>query len=264
MRADGVLVTGASGRLGAAILPVLSPEWEPIPVSRSGYMGTEPLDLLLGENRDSLLNRDFSAVINTAAISSVAECSRRPAEALLLNTLWPAELASSCSKRGVPMVHFSTDLVYSGSNPPYDEKSVAVPLSFYGWSKLLGDLMVERRYPEALIVRTSVLCGETPSKHRTFSQDVLRGRVRTVWVDSWRNHTPIDWLAGLLQGLLEEGLTGTVIASGENSRTRSAYAEAILRARGLPTEHLVQEYAPPGVPGMLDLRGRLSTPDDIV
>ncbi|MBN2587817.1 MAG: sugar nucleotide-binding protein [Candidatus Fermentibacteraceae bacterium] len=259
-----VLLTGAGGRLGSVILDELSDTWDIIPVFGSGEGPLQGFDLLSSTRRRELLGLRFDLAVNAAAISSPAECRERPAVCLLVNTLWPRLLAGVCRGRSVPFVHFSSDLVYSGANPPYDETSHAVPLSFYGWSKLAADEMVMRANPDALVVRTSVLCGETRSKRTTFSHDVLCGRIRNVWVDSWRNHTPVRWLARLLPELLERGRSGLVIASGKCARTRAAYAEALLRAHGMPTDHLILEYSPPGIPSSLDLRGTHSTGDDIV
>ncbi len=259
-----VLLTGAGGRLGSVILDELSDTWDIIPVSRCGEGALQGFDLLSSTHRRELLGLEFDLAVNAAAMSSPAECRGRPVECLVVNTLWSRLLAGACRERSVPFVHFSSDLVYSGANPPYSETSPAVPLSFYGWSKLAADALVMRAKPDALVVRTSVLCGETRSKRTTFSHDVLCGRIRTVWVDSWRNHTPIRWLAGILPELLEQGRSGLVIASGKYARTRAAYAEALLRAHEMPTEHLMLEYSPPGVPSMLDLRGSCSTEDDLV
>lgn len=238
--------------------------WDIIPFSGSCGPATMQCDLRLAGDRSRLLKKDFDLAVNTAALSSPADCSRRPGECFLLNTMWPLALATVCRERSIPMVNFSTDLVYSGGNPPYGETSAAVPRSLYGWTKLAADTLVGRANPEALTVRTSVLCGETPSRRTTFSQDVLSGRVNRVYVDSWRNHTPIDWLAGLVPLLVDEGATGLVIASGRYARSRSAYAEALLRKRGMPMEHLVLDYAPDGIPLRLDLKGKWSCVDDVV
>lgn len=259
-----VLLTGSSGRLGASILRMNPDGWNIIPFSGSGGLSTTKCDLRRTGDRRQLLKNDFDLAVNTAALSSPAECSRRPGDCFLLNAMWPHMLAMVCRERSVPMVNISSDLVYSGGNPPYGETSVAVPRSLYGWTKLLADILVERANPEALTVRTSVLCGETPSRRTTFSQDVLTGRVNRVYVNSWRNHTPIDWLAGMVPVLVDEGATGLVIASGRYARSRSAYAEALLGKRGMPADHLLLDYAPAGTPPRLDLKGKRSCADDVV
>ncbi|MCK5116012.1 MAG: sugar nucleotide-binding protein [Candidatus Aegiribacteria sp.] len=258
MKKPRVLLTGATGRLGSVILEDLSNIWDIIPLSRRGGGKTQKCDILLPGDRKALLEQEFDIVLNTAAASSPSLCADRPAESWILNTLWPREVAAYCRERAIRLINFSTDLVYSGGAPPYTAASPAVPLSFYGWTKLVADIFVLKADPDALIVRTSVLCGETGSNRTTFSEDLLSGRVSTVYVDSWRNHTPIHWLAGILPELAAKEQTGLVIASGKYSMSRSAYAEALLKRLGKSTDHLIMEYTPPGVPSRLHLRGDYS------
>lgn len=259
MKKPRVLLTGATGRLGSAILEDLSDIWDIVPLSRRGSRGIEKSDILSLEDRKALLQRDFDMVVNAAAASSPSLCAKRPAESWILNTVWPHILAEYCHGKNIKLIHFSTDLVYSGGNPPYKETSQAVPRSFYGWTKLIADILVRKADPAALIIRTSVLCGETVSKRTTFSQDLLSGKISTVYVDSWRNHTPIHWLAGILPELVSNGESALAIVSGRYSQSRSAYAEALLEKHGKSSEHLVHSYAPPGIPSKLHLRGKHHT-----
>jgi len=252
-----VLLTGATGRLGSAIREDLADIWEIIPVSRKN--GTLQFDLLKLEDRRAVLEQEFDIAVNAAAISSPGLCAKHPIESWTVNTLWPLELARHCVSSGKRLINFSSDLVYCGGAPPYHETSPAVPMCFYGWTKLAADILMQKTYPGALTVRTSVLCGETSSDRKTFSQDVLDGTVTRVFVDSWRNHTPIHWFAGLLPELLKQEASGLVIASGRYCQSRSAYAEALLRKHGRDTDHLIYDYAPPGIPARLQLKGRYST-----
>lgn len=256
MNLPRVLLTGASGRLGSAIREDLAERWNIRPVSGSGQMDTEAFDLLSLKDVKQLFNKDFDIIVNTAAMSEPSECTLNQLKSWRLNTLWPRRLAIHCADRSIPMIHFSTDLVYSGGIPPYTESSPAVPSSLYGWTKLIADRFVLNRYPEALIIRTSVLCGEVNSTRTTFSQDILAGRVRNVYVDCWRNHTPIHELAGILPDLLEKSFSGIRIIAGKYAQSRSAYAEELLRNAGKDTSDLVMTYAPPNTPSKLHLRGR--------
>ncbi len=254
-----VLLIGASGRLGSVIQEDLADEWQILPVSRRGTAGSIECDIMSPDNRETLFQNKFDVVVNAAAMSSPFACANNPVTSWFVNTLWPYMLAEFCSGNSLPLVHFSTDLVYSGGIPPYRETSPAVPVSFYGWTKLIADTLVRKACPDALTVRTSVLCGETHSERTTFSQDILSGKIAGVFVDCWRNHTPIHWLVSLLPELMKNGEKGLVIASGRYSQSRSAYAEALLRKHGRSADHLIQEYAPPGIPAKLHLRGKYST-----
>ncbi len=256
MSLPSVLLTGASGRLGSAIREDLSEQWNIRPVSGSGQLDTEAFDLLSLKHMKRLLDQEFDLIVNTAAISEPSQCVLDPVKSWRLNTLWPRRLAIHCVARSIPMIHFSTDLVYSGGIPPYTERSPSVPLSLYGWTKLIADRFVLNRYPEALIIRTSVLCGEVSSTRTTFSQDILAGRVRNVYVDCWRNHTPIHGLAGILPDLLEKSFSGVQIVAGKYAQSRSAYAEELLREAGKDPSDLILTYAPPNTPSKLHLQGR--------
>lgn len=249
-----VLLAGATGRLGTAIREAADPVWEISGQSLSGGRGTLAADLSSREGRRQVLDAEFDLAVNAAAVSSATACRKDPAGAWAVNVLWPVELARECASRGVPLVHFSSDLVYAGGVPPYDEDSPAVPSCLYGWTKLLADRMVVRSHPGALVLRTSVLFGEIGGDRTTFSGDLVRGLVTRVYIDSFRNHTPIHWLAALLPELLAKGATGILMAAGRYSVSRSAFAEALFEHLGKDASGLELATAPEGTPLKLHLR----------
>lgn len=193
-----------------------------------------------------------SAVINCAALSSTARCRSDPRAALEANALWPSVLARACAARGTRLVHVSTDLVYSGGNAPYTLQSPAVPLSIYGWTKLFGDMLVLRRSPGALVLRTSVLVGAVGAAAPTFTEELLAGLVPGVYVDAIRSFTPIDGFAEDLLELSEGGAEGLRIVCSRQAYTRAAFAEMFLRGRGIETLP-PQTYRPAGTPADLSM-----------
>lgn len=251
-----VAITGATGRIGSVLSLRAGSEWEVSSFSRSGGGGTRGLDLRLPEAAAAVLAGRPDLVVDCAAMSRGGACRADPAGAFALNSLWPARLAEACAEARLPLVHLGTDLVYSGASPPYDETSPAVPLSLYGWTKLLGDLLLLRRFPEALVVRTSVVFGPSPSRGSTFSEAILAGDVPAFYTDSWRNHTPVGWLADTILDLAARGASGLVMASARWEHSRSAFAEALLEHLGLDSSGLPLAYRPPGVPQTLALRPR--------
>ena len=103
------------------------------------------------------------------------------------------------------------------------------------------------------MLRTSVLFGEVECRSTTFSQDVLSGAATTFYVDCFRNHTSIRWLAEGLHLMVDSGISGLVLAAGENDSSRSAFAEALLAHVGRETDRLVLGYAKDGTPHNLAL-----------
>jgi dTDP-4-dehydrorhamnose reductase len=244
------VLTGADGRLGSAAaveLPGRGIDLLPIPGPSAGGP-----DLCGRSAAEALGLGRGDVVMNAAALSMPSSCRADPSGALALNSLWPAALATVCRDVGARLVHVSSDLVYSGGNPPYVEQSSAVPRSFYGWTKLLGDRMVSRICPGALIVRTSVLFGRTGALRPTFSEELLAGSVKSVHVDCWRNHTPVHWFAGMLLEAGSSSLSGLLLLAGRYSHTRAAFAETLLRAAGADSLP-VQGYRPAGTPADLTL-----------
>jgi len=185
-------------------------------------------------------------VINCAAASSTGGCLADPVRAFLLNSVWPGKLALHCRERSIRLVHISTDLVWSGGIPPYKRNSPAVPMSFYGWTKLLGDMVTTRHNPDALVVRTSVLVGEVGARQATFSEDILSGRATRFYSDSIRHHTEILPLAEELHRLAAGTRKGLIIVASPLAMSRLGYAAGLIPEPG-------QALAPRGVPRNLTM-----------
>ena len=151
-----ILLTGTSGQVGGALLPllgsqigegqgsVLAPNREAFDLSRPETLG-ETLDVLQPD-----------LIVNPAAYTAVDRAEDERELAFRVNAEAPAAMAQWAARRGVPMVHVSTDYVFDGSGTaPWREDSAPDPLSVYGASKLAGDRAIIAAAPTHLILRTS-------------------------------------------------------------------------------------------------------------
>ncbi|MBD2571266.1 family 1 glycosylhydrolase [Anabaena lutea] len=96
------------------------------------------------------------AVINTAGYVRVDDAERDPANCLRVNTVGAEILATVCAQHNLPLVTFSSDLVFNGAvTQPYVETDAISPLNVYGCSKALAEKRVLQACPSSLIIRTS-------------------------------------------------------------------------------------------------------------
>jgi dTDP-4-dehydrorhamnose reductase len=195
-----ILVTGASGQLGAYLLRELQARGlQTIPWSgsatghRFGH-ALHPLDL----TDLSAVNRAFAeaapdTVIHAAALARIADCHRDPILAQRINTEATAYLAGLCRDADVRLVHVSTDLVFDGARGNYCEEDEASPLSVYGRSKLHAEQAI-LALPKVAVARVSLLYGPSLTGRMSFFDEQVsalrNAKPLKLFVDEWR--TPLD------------------------------------------------------------------------
>lgn len=170
-----VLVLGASGMLGSAVLRVLaeskgfavtgtvrsarSAKLLPPQVQGNVRVG---LDV---ESQDSLVELFAAvrpvAVINCIGLVKQIGAANDPLQALPINALLPHRLARLCSLQGSRLIHISTDCVYDGQKGGYREADASNANDLYGRSKFLGEV----DYPNAVTLRTSIIGRELDSRN---------------------------------------------------------------------------------------------------
>jgi dTDP-4-dehydrorhamnose reductase len=95
-------------------------------------------------------------IINAAAHTAVDQAESEPELALAINATAPGVLAEAAAELGVPLIHYSTDYVFDGSQAePYRESDSPHPLGIYGSSKLAGEQAIQAVGGMHLILRTS-------------------------------------------------------------------------------------------------------------
>lgn len=146
-----ILLTGTSGQVGGALLPILRNKHEVIAPPRSIF------DLSAPDTISSALS-EFACdlIVNPAAYTAVDRAEDEPDLALKINRDAPRVIAHWAAKRNVPLIHFSTDYVFNGrGHQRLREGSPTDPLSVYGKSKLAGEDAIRGAAGPHLIVRTS-------------------------------------------------------------------------------------------------------------
>jgi dTDP-4-dehydrorhamnose reductase len=146
-----ILLTGTSGQIGSALLPLLQTRGVVFSPSRSN------LDLSKPESIEPFLEElapDF--IINPAAYTAVDKAEDEPELAALINAEAPAAIARWAAAKRVPLVHFSTDYVFNGSGDhARREEDLTGPLSVYGRTKLAGEEAIRRAGGPHLVIRTA-------------------------------------------------------------------------------------------------------------
>ena len=151
-----ILVTGATGTLGRAFARLCR--------NRDlafRLLTRDQLDIGDADSIDAAIKAHRPwAVINAAGYVRVDDAERDAERCFRENTHGPGLLAEACARRGLPMIAFSSDLVFDGDrDTPYLEHDAPRPLNVYGRSKAEAESRVLECHPEALVVRTSSFFG---------------------------------------------------------------------------------------------------------
>jgi dTDP-4-dehydrorhamnose reductase len=239
-----LLLTGAGGMLGQD-------------VARAAGRAGHELVLLAHAELDiadapaverALADARPQAAINCAAFTDVDGAEVHRERAHVVNATGAGNLARAAAAAEVPLVHISTDYVFSGEPPldalgrarAYVESDPTDPRSAYGQSKLAGERLVLAASPLHTVVRSSWLFGVGGSN---FVDTMLRlaGEREAVQVvvdqrgcPTWTGH-----LAPALIGLLEREVRGVVHLAGGgvaswNELARETFRQADVDCRVEP------------------------------
>ena len=147
-----VLLLGGTGQVGEEIRALASKK--DIQIAAPAHAEVDLLDALATSR--IIASKPWSAVINAAAYTDVDRAESEQAAALAINAEAPSRLAAESGRRGIPLVHISTDYVFDGrKGVPYVEQDEVAPLNAYGRSKLAGESGVRAGNPRHVILRTS-------------------------------------------------------------------------------------------------------------
>ncbi|MEA3231010.1 MAG: dTDP-4-dehydrorhamnose reductase [Thermodesulfobacteriota bacterium] len=174
-------------------------------------------------------------VINASAYTAVDKAESESELAFAVNERGPSYLADACSTHEIPMVHVSTDYVFSGDKEtPYLETDPVSPMGVYGQSKAAGEDAVRNRLKSHIIIRTAWLYG---INGQNFVKTMLRlGKERKiirVVADQYGCPTYAADLADAIlaiAGQVGNGLKnnwGTYHYCGSGSTSWHGFAEAI-------------------------------------
>lgn len=146
-----ILLTGGTGQVGAALRRLSGEGFEII------APGRDALDLARPETIAAYVaSRPWRAIISSGAYTAVDKAESDVEAAWAVNAVGPAALSAAAARAGAPILHLSTDFVFSGAGDrPYREDDPVGPLGVYGASKAAGELAVAAGNPRHLILRTA-------------------------------------------------------------------------------------------------------------
>jgi nucleoside-diphosphate-sugar epimerase len=257
--ADGILVTGASGWLGSAIVEALLARGDAVigldlrasPASRALAQRHPSLSLVeadLGEwsqVMDVFRQTRPRAVIHTAAIVGVAPAADVPIKALRVNTEGSINLLEAMRLEGTRrLIYVSTEETYGDFNAPLiTEDHPQKPNSIYGLTKLAtehyGRIYAARYGLECINVRTCWVYGP----------DLPRARVPKLFIDAALDGVPCHLSEGgdlaVDQVYIADTVAGVLLALDKDHHAFDAYHIATGQAPTLAdAARIVSELIP--------------------
>lgn len=222
-----ILVTGATGQLGEAILKCVTPRTVPLTRDRLDLRDTAIIPDVLSALRPDVL-------INCAAYTAVEHAEEDEETARVINAAAVEAMARWCRLNGSRFVTYSTDYVFDGAQAnPYVESDQAAPLNAYGRTKREGEQRAMLANPYALVIRTSWLLSGAPN---SFTSKVLSragsGPIDVV-VDQTGSPTMVDDLASRTLELLGLPVHGLLHVVNSGQANWFELARTIFRLAGL-------------------------------
>ena len=240
-----VIVFGASGLLGASLVPALRARgYNVLAQGRS-----EGADLRLDPSDRAAVATALAvhwpaAVVNLVAATNVDLCETQPELAWQANAGIVAAIADGIAALSTEpaarphLVHVSTDQVYDGPGPHAEDD--VHPINVYGLSKYTGELLAER--VGATVLRSNFY-GRSRCAGRISFSDWLVRSLRdkapiTVFDDVKFSAVHIDTLCAIIAHSIERRPAGIFNAGCRDGISKAGFALALARTLDLPTDNV--------------------------
>ncbi|MDD5748234.1 MAG: dTDP-4-dehydrorhamnose reductase [Actinomycetota bacterium] len=224
-----ILLTGSEGQLGYDFQYVCGSRHEVV---------AHDIDLDITDGK-RVLERAKEVrpdiIVNAAAYTDVDGAESNEILAYRVNALGAYNLASACLELDIPLLHISTDFVFSGeSDVPYTEFDSPAPRGVYAKSKYAGECFVRMLLRKHFIVRTSWLFGVAGKNFvRTMLKAGNNNKEINVVNDQRGSPTYSRDLALKLFEIIEKGIFGTYHVSNTGSCTWFEFAKQIFEIAGV-------------------------------
>ncbi len=237
--AKPLLITGATGTLGRAFSRICAARGlDHVLTGRLDLDITDPASVAGAIE----VHRPW-AVINTAGYVQVEQAEREFEACRMANTAGAEFLASACAKLGLPLVSFSSDLVFDGHlGRPYVESDPTCPTGVYGESKALAESAILACHPGALAIRASAFFG--PWDRHSFAFTALRALSEGRPLEMSQNVVSPTYVPDLVHAALDlliDGETGLWHLVNEGEVSWAEFGSRLFAEAGLAQEDTAVE-----------------------
>ena len=183
---------------------------------------------------DALATHRPRWVINAAAYTAVDRAETDALTANQVNAEAVEHIGHACARRGIAVLHFSTDYVFSGdASRPYGETDATAPVNAYGRTKLAGEQALQASGARALILRVQWLFGAAGrSFPRTMWQRASSGLPTRVVDDQFGRPTSCADVARTVWALLDRDATGLYHVANAGEASWFDLAAVVFEASG--------------------------------
>ena len=219
-------ITGAGGLIGSHIVraaAVHAPNWRVRGLTRSDFDFTDFPEV----------QRQFEAdlpqlVIHCAAMSDPTVCEAQQTHTRLVNR--EATFYLSGLAQDIPMIFFSSDLVFDGKHGNYTEQDEPSPLTFYARTKAEAEALVLANLLHS-VVRTTLTAGKSPNSDRGIEEQLrlrwAKGDTVKLFVDEYRCPIPAEVTARAIWELVLAKRPGLYHLAGSQRLSRLEIGQAI-------------------------------------
>jgi dTDP-4-dehydrorhamnose reductase len=234
---DTVLITGASGLLGANLSKHYAPKAKTI-----GWYSTNPVSIVNVKTERVDITDHVAAsrilvriqpdlIIHCAAATNVEWCEKNPVLATAINESATEFLALKAKELGAKFVFTSTDSVFGGDESKYAESDVPGPLNSYAKGKVRSEKLVADANPDALIIR-SYFYGYSPSGTRSLLEWVLvralAGTEVPGFTDSYFSPINVDDFADALDSAVASNVNGFLHLGSSDRISKYEFARIVM------------------------------------
>lgn len=241
-----VLVTGASGLLGAHVAAALRHSCRVVGVDRHPWWGDCPMDVRQGRLESATRLRELIAdvqpnlVVHCAAMVDVDACEQDPARAYEGNAQLTRQVVRALPA-GCRMVLLSTDSLFRGDTPFATEATLPCPRTVYARSKLHAEWEVQQASDAHLIVRTNFY-GWSSGRKKTFGEWLYRAlsdrEPITLFDDFFSTPLYVMDCVGAILALLEGNHRGMFHVASRDRISKYEFGRLLAEAAGLPFDHV--------------------------
>lgn len=223
-----ILITGSNGLLGQKLVYALLKRKDVQLIAtalgpnrllnQEGYI-YESMDITnRGEVETIFRKHSPDVIINTAAMTNVDACESKREECVALNITAVQNMVDFAG--AAHFIHLSTDFIFDGAKgSSYVETDTPNPLSYYAWSKLESEKVVQQSKLRWAIARTIIVYGIVDNMSRSnivlWAKDALtKGQKINVVDDQFRSPTLAEDLADGCILIADKGATGIFNLAG--------------------------------------------------